>query len=258
MTIEHPSKAPSSAVFDRFTRLLNLCQSLKCPSVDAARMWTPGLTLTITIEPVLMQPDVRERNGTLNITLPSPRVVGYYEDARTLGDPYMAMAYATLIYPIVRLASSDYARWESDHSGELFLRAIATWKQARVHRERRLLELFYPPVSLPPASTRLPNGQPVSQREYYVNALRNESLLPLEAVWDWNRSGQTSGPPPHVAVDEAEAVIIFIEDRYGADGVVRFLNALGRAQSLEEAIEAALPMQYAEFNRQWMSWIAGE
>ncbi len=262
VTIGHPiEEAPViGTVFDRFTHAyLNLCQRLKCPPpVDPTRLWTPGLTLTLTIQPTLMQPNVQERNGTLDIALPSPRVVGYYENAHTLGDPFVAMAYATLIDPIVRLASGNYARWESDQGGELFLQAITTWKQARVREEMHPLELFYPPVFLPPASARLSNGQPVSQREYYVNALRNEPPLPLEAVWNWDRNGQTFGRPQHVAVNDAEAVIIFIEDQYGEDGVVRFLNALGQAHSLKEAIEAALPTRYAEFNRQWMSWIVGE
>jgi hypothetical protein len=261
LTIGHPiEEAPViGAVFNRFTRAyLNLCQSLKCPPpTDTARMWTPGLTLTLTIQPTLTQPDMRERRGTLHLGVPSPRVVGYYEDPNTLGDPYVAMAYATLIDPIVRLASGNYARWETDRSGELFLLAIATWKRARVREEIQPHELFYPPAFLPPAADRLPDGQPVSQRESYARALRNESLLPLDALWNWNRNEQAFSLLQHVAVNEAEAVIIFIEDRYREEGVVRFLNALGQAPSLEKAIETALSVRYAEFNRQWVQWIAG-
>ncbi|CAG0928889.1 hypothetical protein TFLX_01129 [Thermoflexales bacterium] len=261
LTIGHPiEEAPViGAVFNRFTRAyLNLCQSLKCPPpTDTARMWTPGLTLTLTIQPMLTQPDVRERRGTLHLGLPAPRVVGYYEDPSTLGDPYVAIAYATLIDPIVRLASGNYARWETDRSGELFLLAIATWKRARVREEIQPHELFYPPAFPPPAADRLPDGQPVSQRESYARVLRNESLLPLDALWNWNRNEQAFSLLQHVAVNEAEAVIIFIEDRYREEGVVRFLNALGQAPSLEKAIETALSVRYAEFNRQWVQWIAG-
>ena len=43
-----------------------------------------------------MQPVVQERGGTLLIDLPSPRAVGYYEDANAPGDPFVSMAYATL------------------------------------------------------------------------------------------------------------------------------------------------------------------
>ncbi len=276
VTIEHPIEdAPViGAVFDRFTHVyLNLCQSLQCPHLrdtafktphseaqhlDAPPPWTPGLTLSITIQPHFMQPIVQEYNDRLEIVLPSPHVVGYYEDARTLGDPYVAMAYATLIQSIVRLASGNYARWENDHHGELFLQAITLWKLARVRTELHPLELFYPPEFLPAASTRLPDGEPISRRERYVNALRNESLLPLEALWNWDHHGQTLDQAPPVAVDEAEAVVIFIEDRYGKEGVVRFLNALGQAQSSKDAIETALSIPYAEFNQKWLAWIAGE
>ena len=47
-----------------------------------------------------------------------------------------------------------------------------------------------------------------------------------------------------------------IEWQYGEDGVARFLNALGRAHSLEGAIEAALPVSFGEFNRQWTGGLA--
>ena len=105
VSILHPIEdAPVvGAVLDRFTRAYqNLCESLKCPPpLDPARSWTPGLTLSLTIQPLSMQPLVQERGSTLLIDLPSPRVVGYYEDANARGDPYVAMAYATLIDPVV-------------------------------------------------------------------------------------------------------------------------------------------------------------
>ncbi|HSD82543.1 MAG TPA: hypothetical protein VLG46_01715 [Anaerolineae bacterium] len=262
LTIEHASEETHliDAVFERFTRAyLNLCQRLKCPPPAAmTHMWTPGLTLTLTLQPLFTQPIAREESGTLYIDLPSPRVVGYYEDARSLGDPYTAMAYATLIEPIVRLASGNYARWENDRGGELFLHVITNWKRARVFREIHPLELFYPPIVLPPASTRLANGWPISQRDRYVAVLRGETLLPLDAIWNWDHNERAFGLLQHVAANEAQSVVIFIEDRYGESGVVRFLNVLGQAHSLVEAIETALPVHYAEFNRQWKEWIAGD
>lgn len=261
ITIGHPIEdAPMiGAVFGRFTRAyLNLCESLKCPPpADPARLWTPGLTLAIAIQPALTQPDVHARRGTLRIALPSPRVVGYYEDANTPGDPFVAMAYAILIDPIVRLASGDYTRWETDRGGELFLQAIAAWKRARVREELQPLELFYP-ASRPLALAQNAGGQPVSKRESYANALRYESRLPLDTLWDWPIQGRGFGLLQHVAVNEVEAVVGFIEDRYGEDGVVRFLNTLGQSRSLEEALEAALPVSFGEFNRQWMQWIGGD
>jgi hypothetical protein len=262
ITIQHPIEdAPAiGAVFERFTRAYqNLCESMKCPPpLDRSRLWTPGLTLSITIRPMLMLPAVHDRSGTLLIDLPSPRVVGYYEDANARGDPYVSMAYATLIDPVVRLASGDYARWEADRSGELFLQAIATWKRARLPDDLFLMGVFYQPTSLPPSSAHMPDGQliPLSQR--YVEQLHQEELIPLVSLWNWPADGQGFGLLQHVVVNQAEAIIIYIEEQYGKDGVVRFLNSLGKAHSLETAIEAALPVSFGEFNRQWTKWITGK
>jgi hypothetical protein len=261
-TIVHPIEdAPVvGAVFDRFTRAYqNLCESLKCPAPnDGAGLWTPGLTLFITIQPLLTMPDVQVTGSRLNIALPSPRVVGYYEDANTPGDPFVAMAYATLIDPIVQLASGNYARWENKHGGELFLPAIAIWKRAQVRSILQPSDLFFPPTFPPPPLARLGRGQASSLREEYAAVLRSEALLPLDSLWDWPTEGRGFGLLQHIAVNEAEAVVAFIIEQYGEDGLVDFLNALGPAQSLEEAIEAALPVSFEEFNRQWKRWIAGE
>lgn len=262
ITIVHPIEdAPViGAVFDRFTRAYqNLCERLNCPPpIDQARTWTPGLTLSLTIQPRLTQPVVKERRGTQLIDLPSPRVVGYYEDANALGDPYVSMAYATLIEPVVRLASGDYARWDTDGGGGLFLQAIATWKRARLLDDIFMLDVFYEPVSLPPTLAFTPNGRIYSRRERYVDQLRGEALRPLGSLWDWPKDGQGDGRLQQVAVNQAEAIVIYIEELYGRNGVVRFLNSLGKAHSLDEAIEAALPVSFGEFNQRWMQWIAGE
>jgi hypothetical protein len=249
------------AVFDRFTRAyLNLCESLRCPRAPSSTpLWTPGLTLTLTISPLQTEATVQERgNATLHIALPSPRVVGYYEDPNGLGDPFTAMAYDTLIAPIVRLASGDYARWKTDRGGELFLQAITTWKRARIQEALHPLELFYPPALLSPASIRGADGELISLQPNYVRLLQNEQQLPLDSVWNWDSNGTAFGLLQHIAVNEARVVIIFIEDRFGADGVVRFLNALGHAGSLEEALEAGLSIEYGEFLKEWSQWSSGE
>jgi len=261
VSILHPIEdAPVvGAVLDRFTRAYqNLCESLKCPPpLDPARSWTPGLTLSLTIQPLSMQPLVQERGSTLLIDLPSPRVVGYYEDANARGDPYVAMAYATLIDPVVRLASGDAARWKTDRGGELFLQAIATWKQARLSDDLFLMGVFYEPAILPPSSAHMPDGQLIRLNQRYVEQLNQTALVPLTSVWNWTTEGYF-GPLEHVATQEARALVIYIEERYGQDGVVRFLNALGKAHSLQDAIEAALPVSFEEFNRQWTAWITGK
>jgi hypothetical protein len=184
--------------------------------------------------------------------------VGVYDEAPALGDPYAAMAYATLIEPVARVASGDYARWETDRGGSLFLQAVATWKRARLPSNLYLLDVFYQSAVLPPAVDISPDGWPVSRREHYVNQLRGENLVPLVSLWEWPTDGHYFGLLEHVAVAEAESIVIYIEERYGQDGVVRFLNSLGKAHALDEAIEAALPISFGEFNRLWLKWIAGE
>ena len=104
----------------------------------------------------------------------------------------------------------------------------------------------------------MPDGQLISLSQRYVEQLHQEELIPLDALWDWPTAGQGFGLLEHIAVKETEAIIIYLEEQYGAEGVVRFLNALGRAHSLEAAIEAALPVSFGEFNRQWTRWITGE
>ena len=263
ISIQYPIEdaSVSGLVLDRFARAYqNLCVSLYClPPIVRAYQWTPGLTVSLTIKPMLIQPVVQERSGTLFIDLPSPNVVGYYEDANTPGDPYAAMAYASLIAPIVRLASGDYARWETDHGGELFLQAIVVWEQTRQSEVLQPLYLFYPSTFPPPAMPQSISWRPsITVRKYYSDLLRDEFPLPLASVWYWLEQGDRFGSLQHVAVNEAEAMVAFIAERYGEENVVRFLNALGRAHALDEAIEAALPVSFEEFNREWQQWITPE
>ncbi len=101
------------------------------------------------------------------------------------------MAYDTLIDPVVRLASGDYARWETDRGGELFLQAIATWKRARLPDELFLMGVFYQPTFLPPSSAHMPDGQLISLSQRYVEQLHQEKLVPLVSLWNWPTDGHT-------------------------------------------------------------------
>jgi hypothetical protein len=262
ITLQYPIEdAPLiSPVLDRFSNVYqNLCASLKCPLPnERSSAWTPGFTVSLTIKPMFIQPVVRTSSSTLQIDLPSPNVVGVYDEANALGDPYAALAYDTLIDPVVRLASGDYARWDTNSAGSLFLQAIATWKRARLPNNLYLLDVFFHAASLWPSLAYLSNGQPVSRRDFYVDQLRDVKLMPLTEMWTWPTAEQDPATVEQMATQEANAAIIFIEEKYGRDGVVRFLNALGTARSLEAAIETALPIDYAEFDQQWNQWIAGK
>jgi hypothetical protein len=249
-----------SPVVDRFSSVYqNLCASLKCPTPnDRSPLQTLGLTVSLTIKPMFIQPAVRTSGNTVQIDLPSPNVVGVYDDANALGDPYVALAYDTLIDPVVRLASGDYARWDTNSGGSLFLQAIATWKRARLPNNLYLHDVFFQAASLWPSIAYLNNGQPVSRRDFYVDQLRGVKLFPLTNLWTWPPAGNDAATLEPAALQEAKAVIIYIEERYGPDGVVRFLNALGKARSSETAIQTALAIDYAEFDQRWTKWIAGQ
>jgi hypothetical protein len=80
----------------------------------------------------------------------------------------------------------------------------------------------------------------------------------LTNLWTWPTAGNDAATLKPAALQEAKAVIIYIEEKYGQDGVVRFLNALGKARSSEVAIKTALAIDYAEFDQQWTQWIAGK
>ena len=118
--------------------------------------------------------------------------------------------------------------------------------------------MFFQAASLWPSIAYLSNGQPVSRRDFYVNQLRGVKLIPLTDLWTRPTDGKAPVILEQAAVQEAKAVIIYIEGLYGQGGVVRFLNSLGKARSLEAVIKTALPIEYAEFDQQWNKWIAGK
>jgi hypothetical protein len=263
ITIQYPIEDTSliSPVLDRFSSVYqNLCVSLKCPTTDdQSPLRTLGLTVSLTIKPMLTRPVWHTFSGTLQIDLPSPNLVGVYDEANALGDPYVAMAYDTLIGPAARLASGDYVRWDTNNNGSLFLEAVATWKRARLPSNLYLLDVFYQSTILPPSVDMSPSGRLVSRRDFYVNQLRGVKLVPLADLWTWPTAGWSPAVAPGQApMQEAQAVIIYIEERYGPAGVVRFLNSLGTARSLEAAIKTSLSIDYAEFDQQWGKWIAGK
>ncbi len=261
ITIQYPIEDTSliSPILDRFSSVYeNLCASLKCPTLNnQLPQQTLDLTLSLTIKPLFIQPVVHTPSSTLQIDLPSPNVVGVYDEASALGDPYVAMAYDTLIDPAVRLASGDYARWDTNSAGSLFLQAIATWKRARLPNNLYLLDVFFQAATLWPSIAYLSNGQPVSRRDFYVNQLRSVKLIPLTDLWTWPTEGKAPATLEQAALQEAKALIIYIEERYGQGGVVSFLNSLGKARSLEAAIQTALSIKYSDFDQQWNKWIAG-
>ena len=239
------------SVLERFTHAYwYLCESLQCPHPpSSSKVWTPGLAINLTIMPDQTQPVLMGHSAAeLYIGLPSQRVVGYYENPNDPGDPYTAMAYDTLLEPVARLASGNPARWENNRGGELFLQAVVEWKRAQIRARLHLLDSFYAHPDNPSAHL---------QQADLAGGLPRESLVPLDSLWDGYSNGQNLALLEYVAANEAQAIVTFIDKQYGQAGVVRFLNMLGRASSLEEALRRSLFVSFGDFNREWLAWIAG-
>jgi hypothetical protein len=169
------------------------------------------------------------------MTLPSPRLNGLVvqdqrgEDMGPSGllDPAINGSLPQLV---ARLAAGGEKRWSTSHVGDVFVGNIGLWE-----------------------SRRLGGAEPISE-EFVRSELQSlPTLLPLESVW--------AATPPYASSDtttlatEAWGLIWLIEDRYGRDGVRKFLNAIGPAQALPEAIESGLGVPFAEFDQQWQAWV---
>ena len=242
-------------VADRFASTLTLlCSDLNCPVPQAGRQWTGAITLTLIIKPEA-QPfqRVEEQAGYITVTLPSPRVAGYYQHFTSAGDPLTMMSFNGLLDPLIRLATGNYDRWSSDRGGELFLQAIMDWQRVRVKASLGPSALLFKDPANAVAFPAQFKGQSVAG--LYARQLRGEDRVPLISVWDWWRNSSLYGSLLDSAHTEAESAIAFIDEHFGGDRVIPFLNALGAAESSEQAFENGLGMTFGDFNRQWLQWL---
>jgi hypothetical protein len=224
-----------------------LCSDLKCPQ---QRQCIEGLidnlvgcsnfprVLTITLQ---LQPDIQQASwlidhSTETITLPSPRVMGLYNRWWSENDPIENAAYNSLIFPIAHLASGNSNRWADDLGGNWYLEAITAWELHQVESIK--------------ANVPLEQAQ-----QFYSDLLMNDTLLTLDTVWTWRLDRDPSVGNNDRGQLEAEAVIAYIEQHYGSNGLIKFLNALGPATSLAPALQTSLGISYPEFNRRWLAWL---
>lgn len=178
------------------------------------------------------QPHWSGLDRVYTIDMLSPRIGGMYdtaddETARRLDDPVTQAAYQSLISILVQITSGGFAWMPSDptHGGTFFTSAIMDWENNRV--------LGHPDVSqlLPPPEL-----------------ITNTQLVRLESLWDMQ---STPSNPEQVAY----SVILFIEQKFGAPSVGKFLRAIGPARSFAQAIEASLGVDEAQFAQQWKDWL---
>ncbi len=245
------------AVANRFSRVFKqLCADLHCPTDRAWNLtWGNDIALTVTIRPGRSY-QIKDDGQHVTVQMPSPRIIGVYETADSPNDPVRAIAFDSLLAPAARLASGDARRWAVDRGGQLFLDAIVNWQRQRVAFAQRPMGIFFAgPIG---GLTRPPSPlSNITSQAYYAGLLSDQPQVPLNALWNWNQNeNRLFGALGGYAVDQANAVIALIGERYGDAGVIKFLNALGASHALEEAIGRGLDWKYSDFLVAWRKWIS--
>lgn len=245
-----------ASVINRFERTWReLCTRVDCPLKYTPRgPWPQVITLTLVIRPGPSRVySVSDHTRTVMVQLPSPRITGVYDYPGNTGDPIGSMALNSLLLPMLHVASGDADRWARADGGRLFLEAIANWQRGRIALEQQPLPIFFSGprggLTQPPSAL-----SSLSARQYFTDRLAERELVPLEAVWRWDVNDRAFAGLTLSAVDQAEATVAFIQDRYGDDGVIYFLHALGQADSLPTAVERGLGVTFGEFYLEWLKW----
>lgn len=228
-----------------------LCADLKCPqqrqcieglidNLVGCSDYPRVMTLTLILSPLPDQPRWQTDRGALTIILPSPRVMGLYNRWWSEDDPILRAAYNSLVTPIAQLASGDLDRWQHDLGGNWFLEAITAWELYQVE----------------PIAAKI---DPQLAQAYYADLLDGLILIPLDSTWTWHVDQDPGmGAGNDRGQIEAEAVMAYIDQTYGPEKVVQFLNVIGSAHSTAEAVQAALNVKFADFNRGWLKWLGRE
>jgi len=215
-----------AAVFDR--AYVRLCVDLGCETDDRrdALPYPRALSMTLILLPQTGNAIVRQIDRGQWVTI----TIGLADDANIRTD---RVALDRLLIPAARIASGGSARWSHRSDGELFVNAIVEWERARL----RLVS---------------PDRLPFS-RSY--EGLDVDDLPPLRSLWSW----PIQFPPDSVLLGEmrreAASMVGYIDQQYGPTGVADLMNAIGRAASLEQAIEEALGVDYDQFEPAWREWL---
>ncbi|MBI5567846.1 MAG: hypothetical protein HY870_23315 [Chloroflexi bacterium] len=237
-------------VTERFERVYDvLCRDLNCPAHTRRTQ-----AINLIFDPAQAAPVIDAGNG-LTITLPSPRLLEFHEPYGAADDAVTALAYRVLLDPVTRQASGDAARWYTTTGGDLILQGIQAWQQLRIQLARATPpeQIFInAPGELWPGPSQ---GEPDETQQFYRDLLTGAQIMPLAQLWALPPDILMTSGDGDVIDAELDALIAFIEERYGNAGVIQFLNALGPARSIDQAIEAAFSVPFADFNQQWLEWI---
>jgi hypothetical protein len=178
------------------------------------------------------QPDVQRSESTFTVTLPSPRLTGYYaadmNGVQVQDERWDQYFDRYLYFPLLYTASGSVQRWSQNRDGLMYLYAIGFWDLAQRSRTLKRWEFPYKPELV-------------------------SDMLTLSAAARWDWPADASEDNTRVRLANASALVQFIDETYGREMVLRFFRTLRFAQSLTHAIEI-LGMPYGEFETKWLAW----
>ncbi len=229
ITLSQTDRPLAATISQRLENIYDrLCRELACP----VEVLTPTTLLQVRFSPELARWHswIEFDPKSTELWLPSPRSTGLFDPALPLdaADPMTELMAQRLSEVLARETSGGAARWNADSNGVLFLVAATQW----INQQRAY-------------GTEL-------NADLDVDLLRGRKLTLPRYLWDWPvRDGRRLASPQA----QANSVIAYIEQTFGAARVVDFLKALRTAHSLPQAIETALPVSYVTFEQQWQRWL---
>jgi hypothetical protein len=193
----------------------------------------PAVHLIIRSDSPEVRPAVQRSGSTFTVTLPSPRLAGYY--AADMGgvevqDEHWDQYFDRYLYfPLLYTATGGVQRWAQNRDGLMYLYAIGFWDLAQ--RSRVTLRRWEFP--------------------YKPELVTDMLALSAEARWDW--PADASEGDIRIRLANASALVQFIDETYGRETVMRFFRTLRFAQSLTRAL-SRLGVPYDEFEAKWLAW----
>jgi hypothetical protein len=205
------------------------CRDLKCPDPGTLPAESK---LQIILGPEVDTPLVDWHNRQLIYTLPSPSLVGLYFQTQQSQQPspdrpFNQSVVESIVYYIARLSANLSTR-PLDVSSVQFQGIIANWENLRLM------------------------GQPSRRLLAYADQLAGRELPDPATLW--GRPPADSSPPAELRWIESTALIVFIDEHYGADQVVTLLHTLGQVASLSDVLQR-MGVSYPDFQQQWRVWL---
>ena len=216
-----------------------LCAAYECQSQPAESIsTTAGITLEIRADGSWYMPwqPSEAAPPPFTIYIPSPSVMGIAYRGLDARQPMPDLPIDPApYYQMSHMLAEDLSGWDQraprDTNGWLLVESMVDW----VAMQQPIISGF---------RTRVPAPQ------LYFEPFTNMSMPPLESLWAITPTAYLD-----TQWSDADALIYYLHEQYGADKLIGFLKAIGPARSLSEAIEHGLGVPYADFKRGWANWL---